>query len=230
MVLGYKHLMTGDIEQLFAELRKEADQRNKQRKMVLSCAVGVMCVVVVAFILNLVTTGKGSPNLTTMSPILISLIVVTTVYSQRHKSLVAELAARKDPRILGDLLEASESTDNEVLKLAESALPDILPIWLEGDQELSPEDRSRLYKLLDTGRPVELVESVMSAMQQIGGLESVSYLENFKRKTENHKMTRWQRLSTRALEVLADVRMREAKRIIDAGPVRDDIEPQTVQA
>lgn len=216
--------MTGDIEKLFEELRHEASERKKRSKMVISGAIGVMAVVSIAFILNLLTTGRGLPNFTTIVPIFASLIVVTTVYSQRHKSLVAEIAARKDPRILGELLEAAHSTDEEHRKLAESALPDILGVWLSGEHELEPEHRGYLYKLLDDKRPVELVEAVLIAVRALGGKEAVPALESLKKRTESHKVTRWQRLSTKCLEALADVRMREAKRIIDAGPVRDDVE------
>lgn len=216
--------MSGDIERLFEELRHEASERKKRSKMVTSVAIGVMSVVIIALILNLITSGKGLPNLTTMVPIFTSLIVVTTIYSQRHKSLVAEIAARKDPRILGELLEAAHSTDEEHRKLAESALPDILGVWLSGENELEPEHRGLLYKLLDEKRPVELVEACLIAVRAIGGAEAVPYLESLQKRTERHKITRWQRASTKCLETLADVRIREAKRIIDAGPVRDDVE------
>lgn len=192
--------------------------------MVLSGAIGVIAVVLVALVMNVITTGKGLPNLTTLLPIFTSLIVVTTVYSQKHKSLVAEIAARKDPRILGELLEATESGDEEHRKLAESTLPDILGVWLSGENELEPAHRGLLYKLLDDKRPVELVEACLIAVRTVGGAEAVPYLESLQRRTEKHKITRWQRVSTKCLETLVDVRMREAKRIIDAGPVRDDVE------
>lgn len=218
--------MTGDIEKLFEELRHEASERKRISKMLVSGAAGVMAVVLVVFIVGVFTTGKGAPNLTTLLPIFTSLIVLTTVYSQKHKSLVAEIAARKDPRILGHLLEAAHAGDEEIKKLAESSLPDILGVWLSGENELEPEHRGLLYKLLDEKRPLELVEACLIAVRAIGGLEAVPYLESLQRRTQQHKVTRWQRVSTKCLETLADVRIREARRIIDAGPIRDDVEVQ----
>lgn len=214
--------MSGDIEKLFEELREEASKREHSRRLVFRAVVPAMVIIVAVWLGKLIFTGEGTSNLSSILPLLSVSIIVATVYSQRHKSLVAEIAARKDPRILGELLEATQATEEDVRKLAESAIPDILGIWLSGENELEPAHRGYLYRLLDDKRPIELVEACLIAVRAIGGVEAVPYLESLQRRTDRHQKARWQRLSTKCLETLADVRMREARRIISEGPMPEE--------
>ncbi len=214
--------MSGDIEKLFEELREETAKREHSRRLVNRALLPAMGAILAIFIVRLIITGKGSSDLTSLLPLLSVSIILAGFYSQRHKSLVAEIAARKDPRILGDLLEAAHNGDEEIRKLAESALPDILGVWLSGENELEPAHRGYLYRLLDDKRPIELVEACLIAVRAIGGVEAVPYLESLQRRTDRHQKARWQRVSTKCLETLADVRMREARRIIYEGPMPEE--------
>lgn len=215
--------MSGDIEKLFEQLREETAKRQQFRRLVNRVLLPTMGALVVIWVVKLIVTGKGTSDLTSILPLLSLSIILAGLYSQRHKSLVAEIAARKDPRILGDLLDAAHNGDAEIRKLAESVLPDILGVWLSGENELEPAHRSYLYRLLDAKRPIELVEACLIAVRAIGGGEAVPYLESLQFQTARHRRARWQRVSTRCLEALADVRMREARRIIYEGPLREEV-------
>lgn len=216
--------MATEVEQLLIELRQESDLRRKRTRILywfLGSAFGFL---VLAWIAVFIKTGE-TPDLSTTLPLLVFGTGLAMAHTQKHKSLVAELAARKDPRILGELLEAAYSSEPDVQQLATSALPAILEVWLTSDSpEITPEHRALLYRLLDPIRPFETVESVLAAVTAVGGIEAVPYLESLERKTAKHKQSRWQRVSTKCLEALAEVRFREARRIIDTGPTQEKVE------
>jgi hypothetical protein len=217
--------MNGDVNELVELLRAEAEKHQKRSRKLKWIVGSIASICLIAWVTVVATTGHGAPDLVTPLPILIFGSIAAMAYSPKHKGLVAELAARRDPRIVSHLLEAAYAQEPDVRKLAEAALPDILGIWLSGDyQTLEPTHRSLLYRLLDTSRPVEVAEAALIATRSTGGPEALSYLESFQSKVEKHRITRWQRLSGKALETMADVRMREARRIIDAGPAREDVQ------
>lgn len=217
-------MMRGDVNELFDLLRAEAEKRRKRTLVMQRALLAIAIVGFGTWLTVVLTTGRGMPDMIILIVVFLFAALAVTQYSPKHKELVTALLARKDPRIVGDLIEATYAREDDVRNMATAALPEMLGTWLSSpSQDLEPAQWGMLYGLLDVQRPIELVEAVLIVTRSLGGQESVRYLEAFAKRVKDHKETRWQRLSPKSYETMADVRMREARRIIDIGPLRDDV-------
>jgi hypothetical protein len=116
---------------------------------------------------------------------------------------------------VGFLIEAYGTTsEKDIAEVCERALLKALPL-VESEDDFDDFQRGLLYRSLKKTNSPDLAEAILDVVHRIGGSEAIPFLEDFRTVTGRRKGTDWERLSTRSLSVLPDLRMRVARAIIE---------------
>ncbi len=183
-----------------------------------SAVLGILVVGLVVQRQSLHEVVRAFPNQPFPIAILFILIVL-------HRQAVQRAAEIGDVRCVGYLLEGLRETDRDVVNAARAALIRLLPqLGPENADLLSPYQRPLLYRCLSPSQPPELVREALRAINAVAGKEAIPYIEAF-REDKRLQGPEWEKLSSLALQVLPDLRMRLARDIIE----RKTAEAQVLQ-
>ncbi len=116
----------------------------------------------------------------------LGIIAATQLYrltlTPQQSRLAAKMASVDDVQAVGPLAEMTSWPDDRIKSMALAALTRLLPRMKASDtQLLSPSQRAQLYhmlKLENAGRHSEYLVALLSALEQVGDTEALSYVRN----------------------------------------------------
>lgn len=153
-------------------------------------------------------------------PNLLIFLLIGTVgagFRPAHREAVKQLAERADPEVSAYLCELLDTEEAEMAQLVQETLLTALPRVREEDAPcFSDEQRREMTAYLVTTKNAPLAEAIVSCLGRIGTQKEIEPLEALRKITNgNLNADQIQRLENRIPMALADIRMREAKILID---------------
>ncbi len=173
---------------------------------------------------------KEPPDFAGMSGLL-ALVGIGAGVTPRHK-MAAETAARLgDPKMAGYLLEVLSSQDPKLIALAEESLT--ASLMKVGPREVEAFDavqRKALFRQAAITKKADLAEACIHALRTVGDREAIATLEGIAEGESALKDAENERLATAARMALADIRMREAGKIIGPATLEAAIAQEVQEA
>ncbi len=203
-----------NAEALLKILVAENAKRRESRKWLLvTFAVGgalLLFLKVFAAIRN----GE-SPDFGSLMPLL-ALCGAGAAFSTQHRKALTDMSQLATRESAGFLVEALVTTDEkDVREVCVAGLLKALPL-VENANDFDDYQRGLFYRLFSTAYSPDLVAVALESAKKVSGAEGISALEKFYRTANANKDPIWQRLGNRAQQILPDIRIREARRIIEA--------------
>lgn len=208
-----KELGAATFEEAMEVLAEENRKRRANRKMLTQLLAGIGGALVV--LVGLVWILKGDPPELTSMASLFCLFGAASAFTATHKAALKRVGELATKETAGYFLEALSTTgERDVIEVCEEALPVALS-QVELPEDLDDYQRGLLYKLLSTSRKPEVAAAALECGGRIAGVEAILAYEKFHESASRHKDAQWQRLGARALQLLPDIRMRAARKIIE---------------
>lgn len=173
------------VEQLLEVVRKEAENRRKQKRMqriIQGTILSVIALLVVLYTLRaLFSVKEWDFGDISFLFVFISLFGGAAAASQLQKNATSLLAKYDDLRAVGPMADALDIEDGDIRAVCREALTRLLPRLQASDAALlSPEQRANLnltLKKADLKRDTELILAILQAWQQVGDEKAVPYVE-----------------------------------------------------
>jgi hypothetical protein len=145
-----------------------------------------------------------------------ALILGATAFSTRHRDALKSARQLADPRFVGFFAEAmNTSMDKEIIEACETGLLASLPL-VRNASEIPDDQLGYLYKLVSPTRSPRLIREVLEAIRRVGGSEGVTPLEIFRDQMAKSSAVDAQSLHDLTSMVLAEIKLRTAREIIEA--------------
>jgi hypothetical protein len=173
------------VEQLLEVVRKEAENRRKQKRMQRIIQGTILSVIALLFVLYtlraLFSIKEWDFGDLSFLFVFISLFGGAAAASQLQKNATSLLAKYDDLRAVGPLADALDIEDGDIRAVCREALTRLLPRLQASDAALlSPEQRENLnltLKKADLKQDAELILAILQAWQQVGDEKAVPYVE-----------------------------------------------------
>jgi hypothetical protein len=195
-----------------ATLAKENEQRRQTRR-VLVWTIGIG--VAVLLVLKLISWYRSGTlkDIWDLAPLL-ALMGAGAAFTSQHRNALETVARLATRETAGYIIEAYATTEErDIRKLCESALPQALS-QVESPDDIDDYQRNLLYKLLRGKAPLPVHAAAVECVGRIAGAEALPAIESFVATNKNHAEVERSRLADRAFQILPDVRIRAARRII----------------
>jgi len=203
-------------EDVVTILQQENAKRRHRQKVSRIVLVGFVSSYVVLLLLMKVFHGDLN-DISGMSG-LFGVVGASVGLTGRHKMAARAAAKLKDKRALGSLIEILGTSEDKGLRsLAEDAVAEMLPLLEEDDYaDLDQTQKEQLAKALFRAKKLNFAVAILGVFRRFADIDMIPYIESFTAgKTALNKKD-FDRASSLAHMTLADIRMRGAKKQIDA--------------
>ena len=158
-----------------------------------------------------------------------ALIIGATAFSTQHRNALKSAREMADPRFVGFFAEAlCTSMDKEIIEACEMGLMASLP-HVRTATDIPDDQLGFLYKLVSPTRSPQLNREVLEVIRRVGGSEGVAPLESFREQMANSKALDARSLHDLTSMVLADLKIRAARGIIESRTSSDTTEAATTR-
>ena len=200
-------------QEIMDTLAIESAKRRVKQQGLMTVFLGVM--IGLAFLMIFFAKKHQGPDLSSIVPILIAVMGSGVAFTSSHKAALKEASRLATREAAGFLLEAYVSSEEkEVTAICRAALPESLSL-VQSPDDFDDFQRGLLNKVMVARYPIQVVAAAVECAGRISGAEAIPALEKIHFAALKKKQPEWQRLGNRALQVLPDVRMRVARKIIE---------------
>ncbi len=208
-----KRVREAPFEEVLRVLAAENKKRRDNRTGINWClgiAIGVLLVAQAILLIR----GRGFMDYSTFFSLIV-LFGCGVAFSNTHKAALERMEELATRESVGFLIEAYATTsERDITEVCERALLKALPL-VESEDDFDGYQLGLLYGSLRKTNSLPLAEGILDATQRIGGSEAIPYLEEFRASASKRKEQGWDRLATKSIGVLPDLRVRVARAIIE---------------
>jgi hypothetical protein len=201
-----------DIVDILQEESVARARRIKRAKTVWICVTSFMLVMVVLMIIF-----HGDFNNFSGIYGVFGVSGAAAAATGRHKMAARAASKLSDKRVASSLIDLLDTQDKGIRELLEEGLSKTLPLFEQEDYDaLSDEQKSKLFKSLAKTQNMNYAVGAMGLLRRNAGTNAIPTLETVAEGKSALRKKDGARAQSLASMALADIRMRAAKKTIDA--------------
>lgn len=213
-----------ELEFLLEKLRTEGETRRRSIRTMVVLMGSIAAAWLVLLLLAFIKTGEIDLTNLLSQLGLIGCFTSAWGLTQSHQNALKEAEKWKDPRLVPHLLEVMDSDSSDVRLAVRSGLSHLLHKLEPKHAENFTPHQIKLIEKLARGKNAPLAEKAVKALAVVGNKGSLIELDSIASAGAEAKKDELKKRSTLALQAAGDLRIKLAKKVIDAKSVEVGID------